>query len=564
MKNIIVIIWQLITYFLIGIPLRIIFKVKCNYQFKYEKGKKYIIAANHPAKTDPFLISYSVPFTDFIKLIPFRFITAEEYMIKPLFRPFLLLYGCITTKKISKGTVLERSIKLLNKGETIFIFPSGKLERQHKKYDPKIGVAHLEKHVHNAKIIPVKIEYKNKPTSRVKIEFKKSAQIKNNSQDLQKSANEIYNQILAPEMIDTSKLYRLPWTMNDNPNGWIEPTTYCQLKCPGCYRGLAEDNPKRKHETLASLKKEVDWFEKNRNVQTISIAGGEPLCYPDLDQLVQYISDKKLKTKIYTNGLALTPDKIKSLKKVGVTEIIVHIDKFQRNSDSEESMNKIRHKYCEMFRKEGKVNLGFIMPLSRQNISDLPIISNFFQKNSDIINLIVFTVYKEMLPNKKTESKNEISMQEVASSVQDSFGLDYCANLGKKNSSNVSWLFSLSAYAKGTLLGSFDKHFYKTIQDRYYSKRKKNFITIKNQPISSNKLFSWSLNKSARAISYQLIKKRIKKVNTQVVLLIDAPDNKDGKWDLCDGCPDAMLHNGNLVPSCLLERIKNGEKIHTY
>ena len=30
----------------------------------------------------------------------------------------------------------------------------------------------------------------------------------------------------------------LPWSETDNPNGWIEPTTYCQLKCPGCYRGL--------------------------------------------------------------------------------------------------------------------------------------------------------------------------------------------------------------------------------------------------------------------------------------------------------------------------------------
>jgi hypothetical protein len=47
----------------------------------------------------------------------------------------------------------------------------------------------------------------------------------------------------------------------------------------------------------------------------------------------------------------------------------------------------------------------------------------------------------------------------------------------------------------------------------------------------------------------------------QVILIIDGPDKVDGKWNLCDGCPDAMYYNGKLVPSCLLERVKAGEDI---
>ena len=45
--------------------------------------------------------------------------------------------------------------------------------------------------------------------------------------------------------LDTNQMYRLPWSKEDNPSGWIEVTTFCQLKCPGCYRGLAEKNPIR-------------------------------------------------------------------------------------------------------------------------------------------------------------------------------------------------------------------------------------------------------------------------------------------------------------------------------
>jgi len=31
--------------------------------------------------------------------------------------------------------------------------------------------------------------------------------------------------------------YKLPWKELDNPNGWLEPTTYCNICCLGCYRG---------------------------------------------------------------------------------------------------------------------------------------------------------------------------------------------------------------------------------------------------------------------------------------------------------------------------------------
>ncbi len=32
---------------------------------------------------------------------------------------------------------------------------------------------------------------------------------------------------------EITTLYRLPFTKNDNPNGWVEITTDCNLKCPG-------------------------------------------------------------------------------------------------------------------------------------------------------------------------------------------------------------------------------------------------------------------------------------------------------------------------------------------
>ena len=86
--------------------------------------------------------------------------------------------------------------------------------------------------------------------------------------------------------LNLTTLYKLPWLKKNNPNGWIEPTTYCQLACPGCYRGLAFSNPVRIHEDIIKLKKDIDTLIKIRKIKILTIAGGEPLLrLPDLGAL---------------------------------------------------------------------------------------------------------------------------------------------------------------------------------------------------------------------------------------------------------------------------------------
>ena len=58
-----------------------------------------------------------------------------------------------------------------------------------------------------------------------------------------------------------------------------------------------------------------------------------------------------------------------------------------------------------------------------------------------------------------------------------------------------------------------------------------------------------------------LIGRTRSEIYEQIILVVNTPKQIGGKWDLCDGCPDAILNRGDLVPSCLLERIKQGENI---
>jgi len=191
MKNLIVITWQLISYFLVGVPLKIIHKTKPIYNFKYENGHSYIIASNHPSKIDPFLVCYNFPFKDFIRLIPFRFVTADKFL-HGFNKYFLLLYGCFSTKEVKGKKVLERAKHYLERGETVYIFPTGRIEKS-VKYKPKVGTIYLQRDINNCKIIPVNLTYKDES---VKITYKKSFRYNQFNDDLQPLAGNLMEKIL--------------------------------------------------------------------------------------------------------------------------------------------------------------------------------------------------------------------------------------------------------------------------------------------------------------------------------------------------------------------------------
>ena len=191
MRNIIIYIWQLVSYFLIGFPLRIIYKTKSIYNFKYENGQSYVIASNHPSKIDPFLVCYNFPFKDFIRLIPFRFVTADKFL-RGFNRYFLLLYGCFSTKEIKGKKVLERAKHYLKRGETVYIFPTGRIEKS-VKYKPKVGAIYLQRDISNCKIIPVNLKYQSKG---VKITYKNEMRYNQFHKDLQPLANDLMEKIV--------------------------------------------------------------------------------------------------------------------------------------------------------------------------------------------------------------------------------------------------------------------------------------------------------------------------------------------------------------------------------
>jgi len=366
-------------------------------------------------------------------------------------------------------------------------------------------------------------------------------------------------------MIEKKDLYKLPYTKNDNPNGWIEPTTSCQLSCPFCYRKTDKSDRNSCHRNLAELKQEIDELIEKRNIQTISIGGGEPLLYSELDNLIEYANSKRLNVIIYTNGILVDKKRLVELSNLGATRIIIHIDKYQAREglSNEEAVNKQRKYFCELFREVGGATLGFIKYISKDNIKDLGNLIDLYKKNADVVKTVVFTALNKTAGDLgDNQSNNDIEADLVFEKVRELFNLDYCAYLKKTKSDNIAWLMAYLIYRDKTLLGPLDNEFVRLYQEEHYKKYGKYSFVSNSNHFSFKIIIHLLLSKIFWKISLHFLKAKGKlKINEQLVLIMNTPNRSSDGWDICDGCPDAMLYSNELVPECLLDRIKAGENI---
>ena len=85
-------------------------------------------------------------------------------------------------------------------------------------------------------------------------------------------------------------------------------TRFCNARCGFC---LAPPDGGI-HPPVAALKERIDWLFVH-GVKTIHFCGGEPTIHHDLPQLIRYVNEKGKKSKLTTNGIAISNELIDAL-----------------------------------------------------------------------------------------------------------------------------------------------------------------------------------------------------------------------------------------------------------
>lgn len=380
--------------------------------------------------------------------------------------------------------------------------------------------------------------------------------------------------------------YRLPWSLNDNVLGWLEPTKRCNLACEGCY---SRNDPKS-DKSLDQVRKDLELLVGKRRVDSISIAGGDPLVHPDIVEIVRIIREQYgLKPVVNTNGLALTPELLKRLKRAGVHGFTFHIDTTQHRpnwrTETEAELNPLREQYARMVAGEGGLSVAFNATITRATHHEVPSLMEWARKHIDIVHSMVFILFRtsramdfeyyahgkrvdvaDLVYLGQDENPEPLTARDLVATIRGSEPeYEPAAYLGgTKDPSSFKWLLAGRIGTKDTIYGYVGKRSMELFQTTHH------LLTGRYLGYSKPSLLAWgrsmvlglfAIDPSVRRVAGRYARRVLRTPQAllqplyfQSILIIQPIDTlSDGTQDMCDGCPDITVHDGELVWSCRLD-----------
>jgi len=376
-------------------------------------------------------------------------------------------------------------------------------------------------------------------------------------------------------------MYRMPWSLTDNPIGWLEVTDRCNINCKGCYRSQLEG-----HRDLGELKEEISRFRQLRNCDGISIAGGEPLLHPDLLDIVAHVRDQGMKAVLLSNAELLDRRWLRELKRAGCGYLTLHVDQWQTrkgySGKDDSELLQLRQEIADRVDDVGGFHLTFGCTVYNENLRHVPVIARWAQDNAGKVDGLVFITFRAV------PTMDNVQYQSVDDEVDGvdrelSYTTDRLEEI--QISSNEVWDllarqdpdFHSAAYLGGTVrLSSFKWIITARVLSRrriygYSGPRMMEAIQTINHTLGGTYqaymprsrlgalVFGGGLldrNMRKGAVKYLLDLARhptriLDPVHVQSIVIVQAPDLlPDGTCDMCDSCPDMTWYKGELVRSC--------------
>jgi pyruvate-formate lyase-activating enzyme len=385
-----------------------------------------------------------------------------------------------------------------------------------------------------------------------------------------------------------SNYYRLPWSLNDNVLAWLEPTKRCNLYCEGCY----SRNEKGSDKSIEQIRSDLDVFTRNRRVDSISIAGGDPLVHPDIVEIVRIIREEYgLKPVLNTNGHALTPELLRELKRAGAFGFTFHIDSSQSRPNwkgkNDLELNELRLFFARMLNEVGGLSANFNSTVFPHTLEHVPGMIEWARENIDIVHNMVFILFRTthtstfdyfakgekidpqtLVYYDEDKNPEPLSARQVVAKIREyDPEFDPCAYLGgTKDPNSFKWLVTARIGDKERIYGYAGKRFMEMAQSghhffagRYLAYSHPDSLKHGRSLLLGLSAIDTGFRKGAKRFVSSVLRSpsRLRsRLHMQSIVIIQPIDMQaDGETNMCDGCPDMTVHNGKLVWSCRLDEV---------
>lgn len=388
-----------------------------------------------------------------------------------------------------------------------------------------------------------------------------------------------------PQLIlDHRKLYRLPWTTPDNAQAWLDVTRKCNLACHGCFL----ENKPEGHKTLKEVSSDLEVFRSFRTVDSMLIAGGEPLLHPEIVEIVAMVARKGLKPIILTNGLALTQELLLELKRAGAVGFVFHVDSTQGRpgwkDKNEIELNELRLHFAEMVAEVG-LSCAYNVTVLNDNLGYVGEIVEWAQQHIDIIQGVGLCAFRSavvdgafdycvngekvdysILPSSTTDqTPHDIQSMDIVAEIRKripDFAPAAYLN-GTESPSSLKWLLSTYIGTRertygyvGPRTAEFTQIGHHLMTGRYlaYSKPEMSRHGRAHLALAP---FDSRIREIGRRYLGAIIRRPsrlLRPLYIQSVIIVQPTEILiDGRFNMCDGCPDITTWDGQLVWSCRIE-----------
>jgi pyruvate-formate lyase-activating enzyme len=394
------------------------------------------------------------------------------------------------------------------------------------------------------------------------------------------------------EELNPRDFYRLPWSLNDNVLSWLEPTKRCNLYCEGCY----SRNEKSRDKSLAQIRADLDVFVNNRRFDSVSITGGDPLMHPEIVEIVRIIRQEYDKKPVLnTNGLALTPELTRDLKRAGLFGFTFHVDSGQTRpgwkGKSEVELNPLRLQLAQMAADVGDLSVAFNSTVYPHTLDQVPAILEWAREHIDLVHSIVLILFRtsqtkhfeyyaqgkrvdgsELVYYDEDKLPQPLTADQVVAKIREGDPL-FSPNAylgGTKDPKSFKWLIATRLGDRERIDGYLGPRFMELMQAGHHMFTGRYIAYSSPSLLKFGKLLALgaaAFDKGARAAAKRIASDVVRSPRRlasnqylQSIGIIQPIDMMaDGEQNMCDGCPDMTVHNGELVWSCRLEeRLKYG------
>jgi len=360
------------------------------------------------------------------------------------------------------------------------------------------------------------------------------------------------------ELSANSGIKPLEYPLRDTPHATIETNRTCNIQCRLCY------TRDRSHvKTLAEIEREIELALKKRNLQTMTLLGGEPTLHPRLPEVVASIKSRGLKCQILTNGVVFLHDDqdglLDRLIASGVDRILLHVDSGQ--SHIHRDLEEVRSRLFQKLERK-KVHFSLSLTIYEEERGAMPGLIKKYARYRYFDGILAVLARDPSAPYHQTVSlAGEYESLERELCVSPSAYIPSSAQDGQ-----IFWFiyhYFINALNGKTLALSPASH--RVIRKFYRILSGRHLFTIILRPSSQLlALFYLSVLELSihpgkiRDVARMIWSSRLGKAIRFQFIAVQTPpafDPEKNRYLICYHCPDATIRNGMLTPVCIADFI---------